>query len=92
MTTDGPLLTAEQAKLIGAAHLAFVREQVADGNDGPVPEGRPLPSAGYSDYNQHVPDMEGDGAAWDRYDAEVRHYLGLPTAAESYALIEAIEL
>ncbi len=66
-------ITAAQSYAIEMLHNAFVRVQVAKGVDGPVPEGRPVPS----DYNQHVPDLESSGNDWDAYDAEVRKILGL---------------
>jgi hypothetical protein len=52
-----------RAHALMAAHDEWVAEQVAAGVDGPVPPGRRDPS----DYNQHVPDLESDGAAEDRF-------------------------
>lgn len=50
------------------AHLAWSLQQIAKGLDGPAPEGSPTPT----DYNQHYPDMEADGAAEDEYAARVQ--------------------
>lgn len=70
-------MSAEQSRLIEEAHLEFVREQVAEGNDPATPPGR----KDGSDYNQHGALLEASGTAWDRYDAKVREILGLPPLA-----------
>jgi hypothetical protein len=70
---EGPAITAEQAKQLEDLHLDFVRRQVALGNDGSVPDGRPEGS----DWNQHAPLVQGNALAWDQYDAEARLILGL---------------
>ena len=55
-------------------HTLWALRQVAKGVDGPAPEGSPDPT----DYNQHVPDLEADGAAQDEYHERARQIMGLP--------------
>lgn len=57
------------------AYIAWSREQVAAGLDGPVPPGRKSPS----DYNLHVPLMEAPGGALDDLDERMRRALEEPT-------------
>lgn len=45
----------------------WVAQQLAAGVDGPTPDDRPR----VSDYNQHVPILEADGAAQDDYFARL---------------------
>lgn len=61
MHIDPPDVQRARSLAIQAVHAEWVAEQLAAGVDGPVPDDRP---AG-SDYNQHVPDLEADGAAQD---------------------------
>jgi hypothetical protein len=46
---------------VGDVYSGWVKKQLVAGVDGPVPAGR----RDGSDYNQHVPLMEADGAAMD---------------------------
>jgi hypothetical protein len=50
-----------RAAAIMAIESEWTAQQIAAGVDGPVPEDR----MEGSDYNQHVPLMEADGAAMD---------------------------
>lgn len=64
----------ERSRALNAWHTRWALEQIAKGVDGPAPEGSPTPT----DYNQHYPDMEADGAAEDAYDRRAREIMGLP--------------
>lgn len=72
-TVDPEVQRARQRALY-EWHLEWAAEQVAAGVDGPVPAGRTDPS----DYNQHVPDLESDGPAMDRFHTRAREIMGLP--------------
>lgn len=67
-------MTPDQQRRIWAAHVQWIRGQVAKGVDGPVPDGR----VDGSDYNLHVPDLEASGRDLDAYHNQVREILGLP--------------
>ena len=53
----------ERSRALQAAHADWAARQIAAGVDGPTPPDRKEPS----DYNQHVPDLEADGAALDEF-------------------------
>lgn len=50
----------------------WTAQQIAAGVDGPVPDDR----KDGSDYNQHVPALEANGAALDEYFARLDEILG----------------
>jgi len=68
---DPPEVQRARSIAIAAAHKEWVAEQLAQGLDGPVPDGRPEPS----DYNQHVPDLEASGEALDDLAERIRRAL-----------------
>lgn len=63
-----------RAREMEQLHFEWSGEQITAGVDGPVPPGRKSPS----DYNQHVPDLEADGAALDEFHNRARQIMGLP--------------
>jgi hypothetical protein len=66
----------QRSRAIQAAHADWAARQVAAGVDGPTPADRKEPS----DYNQHVPDLEADGAALDEYWGKVADIVEATTA------------
>lgn len=73
-----PETQRQRARDLSAWHDEWSGQQIADGVDGPVPDDRPDPS----DYNQHYPDMEADGAAQDEFHTRARQIMGLPPLTE----------
>lgn len=61
-----------RAQAITALNEEWTARQLAAGVDGPTPDDRPEPS----DYSQHVPILEADGAAQDEYWARFDEILG----------------
>lgn len=70
---DPPAVARTRSRVIAAVNHGWVEDMLALGLDGPVPPGRPRPS----DWNQHVPEIEADGAAWDDFVAQVNEALGI---------------
>lgn len=60
-----------RAQAITALADEWTARQLAAGVDGPTPDDRPEPS----DYNQHVPILEADGAAQDEFFARLDEIL-----------------
>lgn len=71
----------QQARALQAHHADWAARQIAAGVDGATPADRPEPS----DYAQHVPDLEADGAALDEFFDGLRDILDLPSTGASPA-------
>lgn len=61
-----------RSRAVQALHADWAARQIASGNDGPTPADRKEPS----DYNQHVPTLEADGAAQDELFDGIHAILG----------------
>ena len=64
----------DRSRRLNAWHTLWALRQARAGVDGPAPEGSPDPT----DYNQHYPDLEADGAAQDEFHTRAREIMGLP--------------
>lgn len=70
---DVPEDHARRQQALYDLHQEWCARQVAAGVDGPVPPDR----KDGSDYNQHVPDLESDGAAMDEFHTRAREIMGI---------------